>query len=130
MKLIIYASIFFIMSNFVFADIKVNKCDNIKNDRQKTNCLNKLKLQAIKENSKEKINIIEGKLEKTHKKIGKAVKKTEKRVANVAKKVQKTTKNIDKKSRNITKSIGEKVSNFFKKGQNKIKEFNKKKNKI
>jgi hypothetical protein len=92
MKLIIYASIFFIMSNFVFADIKVNKCDNIKNDRQKTNCLNKLKLQAIKESSKEKINIIEDKLEKTHKKIGKSVKKTEKGVANLAKKVGNTKK--------------------------------------
>ena len=58
MKLIIYASIFLIVSNFAFADIKVNKCDNIKDDRQKTSCLNKLKLQAIKENSKKKINII------------------------------------------------------------------------
>ena len=54
MKLIIYASIFFIMSNFVFADVKVNKCDNIKNNNQKTDCLTKLKLQAIKENSKKK----------------------------------------------------------------------------
>ena len=92
MKLIIYASIFFIMSNFVFADIKVNKCDNIKNDRQKTNCLNKLKLQAIKENSKEKINIIEGKLKKTHEKIGKGVKKTEKGFTKVAKKSTKHKK--------------------------------------
>ena len=54
MKLIVYTSIFLIVSNFAFADVKVNKCDNIKNDRQKTNCLNKLKLQAIKENSKKK----------------------------------------------------------------------------
>ena len=73
MKLIIYASIFFFISNFVFADVKINKCDNIENNRQKTNCLNKLKLQAIKENSKKKINIIEDKLKKTHKKIGKVV---------------------------------------------------------
>ena len=104
MKLIIYTSIFLIVSNFAFADIKVNKCDNIKDDRQKTSCLNKLKLQAIKENSKKKINIIEDKLKKTHKKIGKGVKKTEKGVANVAKKVG-----------SVTKSIGKKVSNFFKK---------------
>ncbi len=54
MKLIIYASIFFFISNFVFADVKINKCDNIENNSQKTNCLNKLKLQAIKENSKKK----------------------------------------------------------------------------
>ena len=93
MKLVIYASIFFIMSNFVFADVKVNKCDNIENNNQKTTCLSKLKLQAIKENSKKKINIIEDKLEKTHKKIGKGVKKTEKEIANVAKKVQNTKKN-------------------------------------
>ena len=93
------------MSNFVFADIKVNKCDNIKNDRQKTNCLNKLKLQAIKENSKEKINIIEGRLKKTHEKIGKGVKKTEKGFTKVAKKVQNTKNNIDEKGRKIRKSI-------------------------
>lgn len=86
MKLIIYTSIFLIVSNFAFADVKVNKCDKIKDDRQKTSCLNKLKLQAIKENSKKKINIIEGKLEKTNKKIEKGIKKTEKRIANVAKK--------------------------------------------
>ncbi len=97
MKLIIYASIFFIMSNFVFADVKVNKCDNIENNYQKTNCLSKLKLQAIKENSKKKINIIEDKLEKTHKKIGKGVKKTEKGIANIAKKVQNRKENIDEK---------------------------------
>ncbi len=54
MKLIIYTSIFLIVSNFVFADVKVNKCDNIKDDRQKTSSLNKLKLKAIKENSKKK----------------------------------------------------------------------------
>ena len=58
MKLIIYTSIFLIVSNFAFADVNVNKCDNIKNDQQKANCLTKLKLQAIKENSKKKINII------------------------------------------------------------------------
>ena len=88
MKLIIYISIFLIVSNFAFADVKVNKCDNIKDDHQKTSCLSKLKLQAIKENSKKKTNIIEGKLEKTHKKIGKGVKKTEKGVAKLAKKVE------------------------------------------
>jgi len=104
MRLIIYISIFFIVSNFAFANIKINKCDNIKNNHQKISCLSKLKLQAIKENSKKKINIIEDKLEKTHKKIGKGVKKTEKGVANVAKKVG-----------SVTKSIGKKVSNFFKK---------------
>jgi hypothetical protein len=92
MKLIIYASIFFFISNFVFADVKINKCDNIENNRQKTNCLNKLKLQAIKENSKKKINIIEDKLKKTHKKIGKVVKKTEKGAAKLAKKVKNTKK--------------------------------------
>ena len=54
MKLIIYTSIFLIVSNFAFADVKINKCDNIKDDHQKTSCLNKLKLQAIKENSKKK----------------------------------------------------------------------------
>ena len=54
MKLIIFTSIFLIVSNFAFADVKVNKCDNIKNDHQKTSCLSKLKLQAIKENSKKK----------------------------------------------------------------------------
>ena len=103
MKLIIYTSIFLIVSNFAFADVKVNKCDNIKSHNQKTNCLTKLKLQAIKENSKEKINIIEGKLEKSHKNIGKSVKKTEKEIANAAKNVKKTMKNI-----------GEKLSNLFK----------------
>ncbi|MAH53947.1 MAG: hypothetical protein CMI68_03335 [Candidatus Pelagibacter sp.] len=127
MKLIIYTSIFLILSNFAFADIKVDKCDNIKDDRQKTSCLNKLKLQAIKENSKKKINIIEGKLAKTHKKIGKGVKKTEKGITNVAKKVQNTKKKIDEKGRKIRKNIDEKVSNFFKKRRNKIKEFNKRK---
>ncbi|MBO6487249.1 MAG: hypothetical protein HVK31_01230 [Pelagibacteraceae bacterium] len=86
MKLIIYTSIFLIVSNFAFADIKVNKCDNIKDDRQKTSCLNKLKLQAIKENSKKKINIIEDKLEKTHKKIGKGVKKTERELQSLQRK--------------------------------------------
>ena len=54
MKLIIYISIFLIVSNFAFADVKVNKCDNIKDNSQKTSCLNKLKIQAIKENSKKK----------------------------------------------------------------------------
>ena len=93
------------MSNFVFADVKVNKCDNIENNNQKTNCLSKLKLQAIKENSKKKINIIEDKLEKTHKKIGKGVKKTEKGVVKVAKKVRNTQKKIDEKGRKIRKSI-------------------------
>ena len=87
MKLIIYTSIFLIVSNFAFADVKINKCDNIKDDHQKTSCLNKLKLKAIKENSKKKINIIEDKLKKTHKKIGKGVKKTEKGIAKLAKKV-------------------------------------------
>ncbi len=127
MKLIIYASIFFIMSNFAFADVKVNKCDNIENNHQKINCLTKLKLQAIKENSKKKINIIEDKLEKNNKKIEKGIKKTEKGISNVAKKVGNTKKKIDEKGRKIRKKIDEKVSNFFKKGQNKIKEFNKKK---
>ena len=75
MKLIIYTSVFLIISNFAFADVKINKCDNIKNDHQKANCLTKLKAQAIKEDSKKKINIIESKLEKTHKKIGRTVKK-------------------------------------------------------
>ena len=103
MKLIIYTSIFLIVSNFAFADVKINKCDNIKNDRQKTNCLNKLKLQAIKENSKEKINIIEGKLEKSHKNVGKSVNKLEEEIATVGKNVKKTMKNI-----------GEKLSNLFK----------------
>ena len=103
MKLIVYTSIFLIVSNFAFADVKVNKCDNIKNHNQKTNCLTKLKLQAIKENSKEKINIIEGKLEKSHKNIGKSVKKTEKEIATVGKNVKKTMKNI-----------GEKLFNLFK----------------
>ena len=54
MKLIIYTSVFLIVSNFAFADIKVNKCDNIKDNHQKTSCLSKLKLLAIKENSKKK----------------------------------------------------------------------------
>ena len=99
MKLIIYTSIFLIVSNFAFADIKVNKCDNIKDDRQKTSCLNKLKLQAIKENSKKKINIIEDKLKKTHKKIGKGVKKTEKGAVNLAKKVGDTKKKQMKKGK-------------------------------
>mgnify|MGYP001284428465 CR=1 FL=1 len=103
MKLIIYISIFFIVSNFAFADVKVNKCDNIKNNHQKTNCLTKLKLQAIKENSKEKINIIEGKLAKSHKMIGKSVKKTEKEIANAAKNVKKTMKNIGEKLSNLLK---------------------------
>ncbi len=127
MKLIIYTSIFLIVFNFAFADIKVNKCDNIENNHQKTNCLTKLKLQAIKENSKKKINIIESKLEKTNKKIEKSIKKTEKGITNVAKKVGNTKKKIDEKGRKIRKSIDEKVSIFFKKGQNKIKEFNKRK---
>jgi hypothetical protein len=127
MKLIIYISIFLFVSNFAFADVKVNKCDNIKNNYQKTSCLTKLKLQAIKENSKKKKNIIEGKLEKTNKKIEKSIKKTEKNIANIAKKVGNRQKKIDEKGRKIRESIDKKVSNFFKKGRNKIKEFNKKK---
>ena len=31
MKLIIYTSIFLIVSNFAFADVKINKCDNSNN---------------------------------------------------------------------------------------------------
>ena len=54
MKLIIYTSVFLIISNFAFADVKINKCDNIKNDHQKANCLTKLKAQAIKEDLKKK----------------------------------------------------------------------------
>ena len=103
MKLIIYTSIFLIVSNFAFADVKVNKCDDIENHNQKTSCLTKLKLQAIKENSKEKINIIEGKLEKSHKNVGKSVNKIEEEIATVGKNVKKTMKNI-----------GEKLSNLFK----------------
>ena len=103
MKLIIYTSIFLIVSNFAFADVKVNKCDNIKSHNQKTNCLTKLKLQAIKENSKEKINIIEGKLAKSHEMIGKSVKKTEKEIANAAKNVKKTMKNMGEKLFNLLK---------------------------
>ena len=43
---------FLIVSNFAFADVKVDKCDNIKNKSQKATCLTKLKLLAIEENSK------------------------------------------------------------------------------
>ena len=118
---------FLIVSNFAFADVKVDKCDNIKNKIQKVTCLTKLKLLAKEENSKNKVNIIEGKLKKTHENIGKGVKKTEKGVANIAKKVANTTKKIDEKGREITKSIDEKVSNFFKKGRDKLKKLKKKK---
>ena len=48
---------FLIVSNFAFADVKVDKCDNIKNKSQKDTCLTKLKLLAIEENSKNKVNI-------------------------------------------------------------------------
>ena len=89
MKLIIYISIFFIVSNFAFADVKVDKCDNIKNKSQKATCLTKLKLLAIEENSKNKVNIIQDKLNKTHKKIGKGVKKTEKEATKGAAKLAK-----------------------------------------
>ena len=49
--------------------------------------LKQIKTPGDKRKFKKKINIIEDKLKKTHKKIGKGVKKTEKGAVNLAKKV-------------------------------------------
>ena len=111
MKKIFFIVIIVSINGLVYANIDVNKCDQIKVQTEKISCLTKLKAEALKENSKEKIKLIENKLTNVHNKIGKGVSDTE--------------KGIKSKMDKTSKAIGDKAPNFLKKRWEKMKETNK-----
>ena len=61
---ILFIFILFLISNNLFAEINVNKCDLIEQKSKKISCLTKLKAKALKEGTKEKIKIIDQKFNK------------------------------------------------------------------
>ncbi len=110
MKKIFYVLIIISINGLVYANIDVNKCDQIKVRTEKVSCLTKLRGEALKENSKEKIKLIESKLTNVHNKIGKGVSDTE--------------KGIKSKMEKTSKAIGNKSPDFLKKRWKKMKETN------
>ena len=110
MKKIFFIFINFFLNGSVYAHIDVNKCDQIKGQTKKVSCLTKLRGEALKENSKEKIKLIENKLTNVHNKIGKGVSDTE--------------KGIKSKMEKTSKAIGNKSPDFLKKRWKKMKETN------
>ena len=78
---------FILLSNNAFANVDINKCDNLTKKTAKINCLTKLKAKALKEKSSQKSKLIEKKLSELHNKIGETVENTEKSVASTGKKI-------------------------------------------
>ena len=93
MKKFLVSILFLFFCNTLYADLNVNKCDNLKKKSEKLSCLTKLKAKALKENSAEKTKIIQKKLSNFHKFNQKNLKKTEEGVANTGKKIGKKLSN-------------------------------------
>ena len=50
MKILFLVFVFVLLTNFLKAEININKCDNLTKRTDKINCLTKLKAKAIREN--------------------------------------------------------------------------------
>ena len=104
-----------LFSNTSFADINVNNCDNLEKQSEKLSCLTKLKAKALKENSTEKVKIIQKKLSNFHEFNQKNVEKTEKGVANTGKTIGKKISETDKQIREKSKETLDLLKNKIKK---------------
>ena len=113
MKKFLVTILILLFSNTSFADVNVNNCDNLEKQSEKLSCLTKLKAKALKENSTEKVKIIQKKLLNFHKFNQKNVEKTEKGVANagkkIGKKISETDKQIREKSKKTLNLLKEKI---------------------
>ena len=114
MKLLFLVFMFVMFTNFLIAEINVNKCDNLTKRSDKINCLTKLKAKAIKENSKEKAKIIQNKLSKFHNRLGEGVEKTEEGIANTGKKIGQGATRAEKNIKDGAKKTYIYIKNIFK----------------
>ena len=114
MKLLFLVFVFVLFTNFLKAEINVNKCDNLTKRTDKINCLTKLKAKAIKENSKEKAKIIQNKLSKFHNRLGEGVEKTEEGIANTGKKIGQGATRAEKNIQDGAKKTYIYIKNIFK----------------
>ena len=113
MKKFLFTIVILLLSKTSFANVNVNNCDKLEKQSEKLSCLTKLKAKALKENSTEKVKIIQKKLSNFHEFNQKNVEKTEKGVANtgktIGKKISETDKQIREKSKKTLDILKEKI---------------------